>query len=274
MIRRLSLVRLVLLAATAISPAALAAAADLDDEIQAEAGVTPVEYASGWYLRGDIGTFHGAGNVTYILGGAQEFNGSAFFEDVAVGVGVGYIFNDRLRADFTISHFGGLSLGGSSSLGSCGAGFTGECFYNTSASVNFTDLSLNGYWNLGNWSTIKPYVGAGIGLALVRWDDYNSQPFCALDPGETCAGATHSGGLTQEILASGGALTSHGRSTAASFSLMAGADYRLTESLTIDAGYRYTRLVDVGLNSDSSDLANIDGLNVHQVRLGLRYEVW
>ncbi len=274
MIRRLTTARTILLAAAALAAPSLASSADLDNEVRKEAGITPVEYASGWYLRGDIGTYHGAGTVGFALGGNQEFVDAPFFDNVAIDVGVGYIFNDNLRADFTISHFGDFLLGGLSDLGGCGAGYTGECLHNTSATADVTDFSLNGYWSLGSWSGVTPYLGSGVGLALVRWGDYDSQLYCVLDPGETCAGATHSGGPGREILPAGAEITNHFRSTAVSFSLMAGADYRLTDSLTLDFGYRFTRLIDVGLNDGGTDVGEINDLNVHQISAGLRYEIW
>ena len=65
---------------------------------------------------------------------------------------------------------------------------------------------------------------------------------------------------------------SAGDSVNLSYALMFGADYKVDENWTIDVGYRMTHISgDTVVSSIDSDF---DGLTLHEVRAGLRYEIW
>ena len=250
-----------------------AVAADLDAEIAREAGIQTVEFGSGWYLRGDIGTLHGAGETFFPGGGTTSLYGPAFGETVSLNAGIGYIFNDHFRMDVTLSNADGFAFDGVSSPSACGSIYTGECYYESEGSVSFMKLEANAYVNLGAHGAIRPYVGAGAGLARVTWDDYSSRLFCVLDPGEDCSIAAHSGGPGQEVWYSVTPTTSRNSSMIATVALMAGFDYRLSEKWVADFGYKYTHGFDVGWNTGDHE-AEIDNVDMHEFRVGLRYEIW
>jgi opacity protein-like surface antigen len=61
--------------------------------------------------------------------------------------------------------------------------------------------------------------------------------------------------------------------------LMAGFSYDITQNLKLDAGYKFTYISggDASNNLPSGGgFANLkyDSFNIHQVRIGLRYEIW
>jgi opacity protein-like surface antigen len=253
--------------------AGTAIGADLDAEIAREAGVTMVEYGSGWYLRGDIGTMHGAGETFFPGGGTTDMWGPAFGETLTVNAGVGYIFNDRFRMDVTLSNADGFGFDGVSSPSSCGSIYAGECYYESSGTLSFMKLEANAYLSLTERNGLKPYIGAGAGLARVTWDDYSSRLFCLLDPTENCSIATHSGGPGQETWYSVTPTTSRNSSMAATVAVMAGFDYRLSEKWVADFGYKFTHVFDVGWNT-GADQAEVESANLHEFRVGLRYEIW
>ncbi|MFZ1813976.1 MAG: outer membrane beta-barrel protein [Rhizobiaceae bacterium] len=248
-------------------------AADLDSEIREQAGVTtPVEFGSGWYLRGDIGTYHGSGTLDYAAGGSNDMTQQHLGDDLSFNLGFGHIFNDRFRADVTVSHTPGFNHYAISPLTPCGGGFTGDCLTESWGTIDVTSVQANAYVTLGEWNRIRPYAGAGVGLASVSWDNFGYFDYCQLDPGEDCAFATHSGGAGVEVWQSGAATTGHDRSYLFVGSIMLGADYRVSDRVTVDVGYKYSRAADIGF--DSGEAVEIGALNLHEVRMGLRYEIW
>lgn len=258
-----------------------ALAADLDAQILRDAGITPVEYGSGWYLRGDIGwDFSTHGNLSYYTDARYDFQDQAFGEGVDYSVGFGYVFNDWLRTDLTLDYSGNMDWNGDTIATTC-TGFTGDCYQADSASYDRYSLHANAYLNLGRWHGLSPYVGAGVGLSHVTWNNYASVETCALDPGEDCALGSHSGSAVTEYLT--GTTTSYpsNSSTMLSYSLMGGFDYRLDERWSLDVGYKWTRLHDLtvvptnaGGAGSPAGATRADQLDIHEVRLGLRYEIW
>jgi opacity protein-like surface antigen len=262
---------LALLAAIALSGPA-AKAADYGAVVVDGGETTPVEYGSGWYLRGDIGTFHVSGEGSYGVGGSATMGGVSLFEEIAPSVGFGYIFSDMLRGDITVTQYGGMNFDGQSSYYSCGLPYTGECGTDDSADVSATAIQANAYYSFGNWGTLTPYVGGGIGLARVNFDR-TVLDTCRLDVGEDCPIATHSGGPGTEQWVGTTARQVTSRNTQMVLSAMVGADYRLTDRWKLDMGYKFTTFRDVGFNSDET-APNASGINIHEVKVGLRYEIW
>ncbi len=271
------LVAISVLAAMALPMPALmitgAHAADLDAEIAQEAGVTPVEYGSGWYLRGDVGIFHGTGNTSYPNGGTASLNGVDFFQEASWQAGIGYVFNDMFRADVTIANHSGFDHYGFSDAAPCEAPYTGDCLYEESANLSATSFQANGYVNLGQHGAFKPYLGGGLGLTRVTWNNYSGREYCELDPGEDCATASHSGGPGVEVYAQDPATSGRGETLMMNYSLMAGLDYKLDNNWIVDLGYKFTQFRDIGLNSVDR-LGTLDSTSIHEIKVGLRYEIW
>jgi opacity protein-like surface antigen len=230
-----------------------AAAADLYEPPVVPAPVyQPVE-TGGWYIRGDVdyhwSKLRGANYVTY---GApcgagctpgNDFDSTKLKGSWSLGVGVGYKINSYLRTDLTAdywfkSHFTGTS----SSAGPCGGG--GPCNSTDKSSMSALLLLANAYVDLGTWHGVTPYLGAGIGGAYVKWDDFRST---VVQPGAS--------------------------DWRFAYALMAGASYCLTHNLDLDVGYRFTHIQGGKMFGYANNVgpAYDKGMNVHEVRAGLRY---
>ena len=108
-----------------------------------------LELGSNWYLRGDF-SYRMYDDVFAGISGPEDA--------AALGLGVGYKFNNWLRADLTLDYAFGTEF----------AGFPGTRYWNSTTLVN-------GYVDLGTWYGVTPYVGAGVGAA------YNNIDFVVSD---------------------------------------------------------------------------------------------
>ncbi|MEQ1952739.1 outer membrane protein [Mesorhizobium sp. CN2-181] len=267
-----------LLAATAF-PLSQAAAADYEPPVVVETAeeFVPVEVGSGWYLRGDIGYIFSqdSGRYSYTISDGvnstnSSFNSASLDNDFTFGGGVGYQFNEWFRADATVDGFRSDFSGSTSSLVPCsddpdldGTG----CRSSDSADMSAISVMANGYVDLGTYAGFTPYVGGGLGFSYVSWSDLGSKYYCvdgdAACPDSTFAGSSSMGG------------ESDWRFT---YALMAGAAYDLTNNWKVDVGYRYKQIDNGDMFSWASDGLSIKGkdsdLSQHEIRLGLRYEIW
>lgn len=214
-------------------------------QVQSESG--------GWYLRGDINhhwsSLRGVEYITYGSGtvdpGKNEFTWTDLKSSYSLGAGVGYQINRYFRTDLTVDYWFKSDFRGSTS-GVCSGQ---SCTSVDKSAYSALLLMANAYVDLGTYAGITPYLGAGIGGARVKWDDLVNE----IDQGTF----THKGGKDWRF----------------AWSLMAGASYCLTDSLQLDAGYRYTR-INGGKMFDYASFAGPGydgGMNVHEARAGLRY---
>jgi opacity protein-like surface antigen len=197
--------------------------------------VVPVEVGSGWYLRGDVSyTINAQRYQNLQLLGVQPVTNIRF----GAGVGAGYHFTDWLRADAQI-------------------GFLGMDYANATVGTRTASAShsawtgmVNAYVDLGTFAKFTPYVGAGVGMMRTQH---------AITVTDTAAPANNVAIST----------TQYGFA----YSAEAGVAYRLTNNLSIDLGYRF-------LSSPGTEQINFTTLAVergvthHQVRAGLRFDLW
>ena len=107
-----------------------------------------VEFGSNWYLRGDF---------SYRM---FDVSGAEGPEDTAaLGLGVGYQFNNWLRGDMTLDY----------QFGSRFSVLDNPIV--ASARLWSSALFANGYADLGTWYGVTPYVGAGVGSAYNHLGD-------------------------------------------------------------------------------------------------------
>lgn len=101
----------------------------------------------------------------------------------------------------------------------------------------------NGYYDYSNPTDFTPYVGGGLGIASVAYDDY---------------------GIT-------GATVLSDDDWVLAYQLMAGLDYDLTDQFTLGAEYRYfaTQDADIRTAAGNNDI-DVEYQN-HSVSLGLKY---
>lgn len=272
-------------AASALAAAMPALAADYDPPIviNEAPGLVPVEIGTGWYLRGDVGynvDTRPSGNFTYRTfdSGAGTYDSATFDSgslgnDFVFGLGVGYSFTDMLRADVTVDRFGASFSGTTSSDDPCSGGPADTaCRSADSSELTGYSVMLNGYVDLGTVVGFTPYVGAGAGYTYARWDDLSSNYYC-VDAVAGCGG-------TGLVGTSGRAGESDWRFT---YALMAGLAYDISDNMKVDFGYRYKRVKGGDMFAwDSTSAAagatgvqgRDPGLSMHEVRVGLRLELW
>src|SRR3954471_2318519 len=193
----------------------------------------PVEEFSalGWYLRGDIGMtnqrFKGLHQRLYdVPGTSVEAVGMGWDSSTFFGLGVGYKFNDWFRADLTGEYRGKSNFHGSDSTTFNGG--TGTDSYSGSKSEWL--FLANAYVDLGTWWCITPYIGAGIGAARVNIIGFRDDGFAYFFPpfpAELRTSTYYADDASKLNFA---------------WALHAGITYKVTQSMSIVLGYRYTDL--------------------------------
>ena len=221
-----------------IAPTAVLAA-DYDPPLVVEQEVyvdeaVPVEVGSGWYLRGD---------VSYRLN-SQRYDGITFLGAAPVtnirfggSIGAGYHFTDWFRLE------GELGFMGLDRARIDAPPLT------ASASHNAWSGMLNAYADLGTVAKFTPYVGAGVGLLRTQHSLRVQDPTVPLD------------------------VAVSGTQYRFAYSAMAGVAYRLTDNLSLDVGYRF--FASPGTEQINFDTQAVErGVTHHQIRAGLRYDLW
>ena len=145
-----------------------------------------------------------------------------------------------------------------------------SCRSEDSAKGSAVSFMANGYVDLGTLSGFTPYVGAGAGYTYVSWIKFDSNFYCV---GDNC-GASSFLGSTEN----GG--TKDWRFT---WQAMAGVAYAINQNLKLDVGYSYRQISkgDMFKWNASASAAGASGvqgrdgdLDQHEVRVGLRYDLW
>jgi len=236
---------------------------------------TEVEFGSGWYIRGDIG---GGLSPATTTANFESLSGSVELgTPITASVGLGFNLGENLRAETTFNQFSNLGVAGRETTFcgvSGGLAITGTCYKALSASPNISSLMANGYFDLGEFWGFTPYIGGGIGAAFVSWRDFTVKDVCIGDDSADCA---PSGGVGENVTNTQTYDTEGDFSLA--YNIMLGAGYRISQNVTLDAGYRFTSIGDVNLVNASKNSSVIDnfvseGTDVHEFRIGLRYEIW
>lgn len=208
-------------------PAVTAKAADVGLDMGADmsaedllAKAPKLEETSGWYLRGDVG---------YVFNELPDWAEVPIFPVILspelddawmFGIGAGVRLNDVWRIDVTADY---RTKADYAALG-------------LSADYSTTTILANVYADLGTWSNLTPYVGAGIGGGYI-----------------SASGIEALGVSVGDIDGWGFA-----------WALMGGVAVDLAPNWQLDLGYRYVNLDDVTntLNFHQS---------AHELRVGVRY---
>lgn len=260
--------------------ARLAAATDLPPEVYApETSINGV--GKGWYLRGDLGYsgWSNVGNLNYraisaagVDLGNTTFDSTRFDDHFTYGGGVGYQFTDMIRADLTADLFN-TDVTGSSKLGvpCVGQPVGTDCGVNHTSSLRGIEVLGNVYADLGTYSGITPYLGAGLGATHVQWGGMNSQPYCI-------AGAAACNAIASTSVDNTG--MDNWRFT---YALAAGMSYDISSSMKLDLGYRFTKVSggdSFTFNSTENGQGfrgvkgSDDGFARHEIRAGIRINTW
>lgn len=243
--------------------AAPAMAADLYDPPVIETPA-PAPQFGGWYLRGHLGMsnqrYDGLDYEYFEVPGFTQswLDSGGFSSAPLMGAGVGYEFNDWLRADVTAEYRGKADF---HALDRFTSDATGALIGTNAYTATKSELLLmaNAYADLGNFGGIKPYIGAGIGASRNTISHFNDA----------------------NVVAGGGGFAPKHSQWEFAWALHAGLGYEVTERLTMDLGYSYVNLGDgktgVAQNYDPASSRPNDGftfkdLTSHDVKLGFRYK--
>lgn len=220
--------------------AAEARAADLPPAPVLDDSDEPV--SAGWYLRGDIGLDEPVLRHGRDLGteATPPLAKARFEREGSIGAGIGYHMAPWLRTDITVDHrFGGSYKG--SRFGASNLAFD-------RADFQATTFLLNAYIDLPLWSRVTPYLGAGIGVSLNRFEEAQR-----LFPADAVPLASH----TKSALA---------------WALTGGVAFDLTDHLKLDLAYRYTHLGWARSEPDGFEPPlRARSIGTHELRLGARY---
>jgi opacity protein-like surface antigen len=256
-----SLKALTLAGGVAFAAATAAHAADLPPPPMPEPMPIAAPEYNGWYLRGDVGVgvaestklrqSFDAGFVVPGLRVDKEGRGDQVF----VGAGLGYQFNQWLRFDATGEYRTDSDYRAIASYTTfCPVGT--RCYDNYSGRISSAVFLANMYVDLGNWYGLTPYVGVGVGTARHRW--------------------THFTDVDYQV--GGYGFAPDKKSWKAAWALMAGVSYDVTQNLKLELGYRY---LNMGKMSSGAIVCQNTGACPHEIqrinmashdfRLGMRW---
>jgi opacity protein-like surface antigen len=229
----------------------------------------PVEFGTGWYLRGDVGY----SNMPVPVVVADFANNLGRTGAASGGIGFGYQYNSWLRTDFEIDRAvfrpssaqapiwcpSGTVMDNQSTKLPVGYLYDPNetCTPYVTAHLNRTTPMFNAYLDLGHWSGFTPYVGAGVGMSYLQSSAavtyYNTANGQSWAPNLGVTGVP-----LQWVTANGVSVTPPRALQFAqlqpnqyvkkvswkfSWNLMAGVSYDISQNLKIDAHYR---LLDAG----------------------------
>ncbi len=203
------------------------------------ASVVPEEIGTGWYLRGDVGyTLQNPPAMSWQQTTETDVGAR---ETSTLGIGVGYKFNEWVRADVTLDYLNKFRIKGTVSD-------------TESDSLNVAALTVMGnvYADLGNYGGVTPYVGVGIGVASLELDSLTRSEVAPPD---------YTFGAASQL------------SFAASAA--AGLTFDLGHGIQSDIGYRllWINRAHTGAETTSALAGNVNMSDIlsQQVRVGLRY---
>lgn len=236
-------------------PAATAADLTVDaPELPVQVPTVP-EAVSGWYLRGDIGYKvydEPSAEFDDPVIGFVPFNNAEIDDTGLIGAGIGYKFNDFFRADVTLDYEFPAQFYGETPCQTC---TTLPNFSREYADISALTTMVNAYVDLGRFSGVSPYVGAGIGSSYIMTDNINY------------------------ILPDGSRGTFEGDGKwSLSWAVMAGVGLEFSPNLALDVGYRYLNLGSghsavLPIGSGASRIEYED-LEAHELRVGMRYTIF
>lgn len=235
------LTSLLLAGAAPLFLATAAAAADAPGTAPWAEQLIPQEVSTGWYLRGDIAYDLQATPGGHTARGA--FAGARIADGWVAGAGFGYKFSEWFRWDVTGDVREGRRLSASRP-------------YRENGEIEASTLLANVYLDLPFHDWITPYVGVGVGAAYVSLGSHHTLRGRRDD---RYAGATD---------------------WTFAWALMGGVAAEVAPSVSIDIGYRYLALSEVGTGPGlsrprRSDIgsATYSDLAAHELRAGLRWVV-
>jgi len=222
------------------------------------------EFASSWYLRGDIGVssqrVDHLSNANYalydsIVNVQKDFDAAPFF-----GIGVGYNFNSWFRVDATAEYRAKANFHGFD-VGRKDGSFADDRYTASKSELTFL---FNAYVDLGTWNCFTPFVGAGIGVSRNTISNFADLSVHTI------------AGTTSDLFSPDTSKWSF------AWALYAGVGYAVTKNVTIEFAYRYLDLGDAmtgnliafdGSHDVSFTPYTFNKLTSHDLKLGVRFNL-
>jgi opacity protein-like surface antigen len=243
-----------------------ASAADLlppPPPVYAPVASEPVEIGGGWYLRGDIGVGVTAidkfENIAHVPapGYTYEVDRKSIDDQVFIGLGAGYQFNNWLRADVTGEYRTTAGFSALERASFTNTGVTDGYNLYTGRIASLVGLA-NIYADLGTWAGITPFVGAGVGVAHHSVSNHTDQGLVGYTGGYGVAAGHSKAGLA--------------------WALHAGLGYQVSSNLKLELGYRYLTRGDVAAGTvqclpafDQCSHSKIKRYDSHDLKIGMRW---
>ncbi len=232
----------------------------------------PVPEGFTYYLRGDLGWSFAAdpsfseSGASYGTTLAAPYSGldnrTSSANDVFVGtIGAGAYFTPHIRGDLTLDFLTRQDIVASATYADPGPPAV-DGLVTDRIKLNRVVGLANLYWDLLPRGHITPYVGAGIGIV---YNDLNRTHLTTEDDGTTVA-TVKSGSSKETGVGLAGAL-------------MAGASFSFDHKWVIDVNYRALYLEGASVTTilgptPEPSTAKIGDVWEHQVRVGLRFNIW
>ncbi len=210
---------------------------------------------SGWYIRGDVGVSYNAMSVSSRFNGVgvtvpgASYDQSTVTSTGFVSLGVGYQFSNWFRADLTamlrsssayhaVESYNQGFFFASTQGGVGGSGPTADRAYdNYNAQIRSSVFLLNGYFDIGTWNGLTPFVGAGVGFAVHNVSGLHDiggvTPFQNWTSANTFTVGYGPGGF---------GWAAPKQSLAPAFALMTGLNWEVNKRLKLEIGYRYLNM--------------------------------
>jgi len=229
-----------------------AAAADLAPYGNQNIQEQQVEFGTGWYIRGDLA--YAREPLPQITPALIVPSESSILNEMSAGLGMGYKFNNWLRADLVLDYRRPLAASGPSATQACPTQLnaTGTCGSYYVSSIRPWDGLANFYFDLGTWYGLTPYVGAGVGMAWAQMTN-------------SVAGTTSANQSFQ--------LSTSNMSYQFAWAAMAGVSYQIMPHVVMDVGYRYLSLGTFHSISSVTGGPQSQRINANEFRVGLRYMI-
>lgn len=246
------------------------------------------EVSTGYYVR--IDAAYGQSNVSKYKSTdpyVDSFRADSYLENFPrFGLGLGYYFNKNLRGDITIDQRNDVESRGrghrdytiANTAGGAGTNATiamRDTYSDSFVSSNSTGL-VNLYADLPINERFTPYIGGGIGYVRhqLKGRDFSRATTCidTVDCDPSIAG-TQAG---SNVLATTATTNAGGVNYQLATALMAGFSYKFWDNTKFDLGYRWLHLQ--GASYSGRSLTTVENIripdqNIHEMRVGLRYDI-
>jgi opacity protein-like surface antigen len=229
------------------------------------------DFASGWYLRGDVGVgrqqFESFDftqtNTAFVWPASWRIDQKDIKDTTFVAFGIGYQWNNWMRVDVTGEYR-------TSSKGKAIGSFTefcpgGRCFDVYDFDHQSSVFLANAYLDLGTWWCLTPFVGVGVGAARHNIAAIHDVGF--ISDGTTGFGLADKDNVNWQF----------------AWAVHAGLGYKVSNNLSLEIAYRYLNMGNAEtavVNCNSTGCANTGGpaafytltdLDSHDFKLGMRW---